>query len=443
MPARVCSPSVKSRRWRIVIENQSRIPTLPPLSSQWLLGCTLFSLAVSIKMNALLMAPALLFLLVRNTGIPAAIAYTAYTVALQVRGSWSMRLSPWTQGDEYVLCSCGNAISLFLSLSPRARPCTLPPLCRRSLPSFPRFFQAVIGAPFLLTHPASYVSKAFEFSRVFFYQWTVNLKFLPESVFLSPALARGLLFGHLGVLLAFVCFKWMRSDGGVVPVLERVLCGRQARRLGAAGQETSTADAAKALAALAPATDASSPLRGGGGDATAEGGREKGGQGALRRRKEGAKEADAALSNPAGAQLATSEEKGAPHRAVGSSPYLFVDSPGFIVYAFFTSNFIGIAFLRTLHYQFYAWYFHTLPFLLAWSLWGHRAATAGGLVPAVVAAILSFAVLGSIEYGFNVGDATGAGSAVSSLALQAGHALLLVGLLAGRDHFPAAKGARE
>ena len=40
--------------------------------------------------------------------------------------------------------------------------------------------QVVLGAPFLVAAPASYVRKAFELSRVFLHKWTVNLHFLPE-----------------------------------------------------------------------------------------------------------------------------------------------------------------------------------------------------------------------------------------------------------------------
>jgi len=53
--------------------------------------------------------------------------------------------------------------------------------------------QVVIGLPFLATYPLEYLEKSFEFSRVFVYQWTVNLKFLPESIFLCKELSLFLL----------------------------------------------------------------------------------------------------------------------------------------------------------------------------------------------------------------------------------------------------------
>jgi ALG3 protein len=41
--------------------------------------------------------------------------------------------------------------------------------------------QLLLGAPFLLTYPVSYLRKAFELDRVFFYQWTVNWKVCLEK----------------------------------------------------------------------------------------------------------------------------------------------------------------------------------------------------------------------------------------------------------------------
>jgi len=87
---------------------------------QWTIGCVVFSLAVSIKMNVLLFAPGLLLLLLESSG------------------------SLWEVILRLGFC------------------CALP--------------QLILGAPFLVTFPVSYLRKAFELDRVFFYQWTVNWK---------------------------------------------------------------------------------------------------------------------------------------------------------------------------------------------------------------------------------------------------------------------------
>ena len=95
------------------------VSTLCFMKNSWRLGCAFFSLAVSIKMNILLFAPGLLLLL--------------------------LQYSPDLGETALCLTICAA-------------------------------IQLVLGAPFLLKFPTSYIKKAFEFDRVFFYKWTVNLK---------------------------------------------------------------------------------------------------------------------------------------------------------------------------------------------------------------------------------------------------------------------------
>lgn len=84
------------------------------------------------------------------------------------------------------------------------------------------------------------------------------------------------------------------------------------------------------------------------------------------------------------------------------------------MWVLFTSNFVGVCFSRSLHYQFYVWYFHTLPLLL-YSTRLHAA--------------LRVAVLLAIEYCWNVYPSTPA----SSLLLHACHAATLAALLLLRN----------
>lgn len=63
--------------------------------------------------------------------------------------------------------------------------------------------------PFFWDQEASYIrwtylANAFNFKRKFLYEWTVNWRVLSEEVFLSDAFSNALLVGHVSVLLFFV-----------------------------------------------------------------------------------------------------------------------------------------------------------------------------------------------------------------------------------------------
>ncbi|KAI8446515.1 family 58 glycosyltransferase [Phakopsora pachyrhizi] len=85
--------------------------------------------------------------------------------------------------------------------------------------------QALIGSPFLLTYPHQYLSKAFEFKRVFFYRWTVNWRMLPQEIFLSPKFSTLLTISHLLTLVVFAWTRWCRafSEEGMIQLLIRGL----------------------------------------------------------------------------------------------------------------------------------------------------------------------------------------------------------------------------
>ena len=79
-------------------------------------------------------------------------------------------------------------------------------------------------------------------------------------------------------------------------------------------------------------------------------------------------------------------------------------NPEFVVSTVFVSNFIGIVFARSLHYQFYCWYFHSLPYLL----WKGKVFKNRVILNFVVSAT----VLGCVELCFNVYPATAWSSAL-------------------------------
>ncbi|KAL7851326.1 hypothetical protein AOLI_G00216820 [Acnodon oligacanthus] len=132
------------------------------LDARWTLGCALYSLAVSVKMNVMLFAPGLLFLLLSEFGL--------------------IKTLP-----KLILCA---VIQLFL------------------------------GLPFLLVNPVGYVSRAFDLGRQFLFKWTVNWRFLPEEIFLSRYFHLALLFAHLTTLISFALKRWKRSGSSICALLK-------------------------------------------------------------------------------------------------------------------------------------------------------------------------------------------------------------------------------
>ncbi|KAF3767108.1 family 58 glycosyltransferase [Cryphonectria parasitica EP155] len=85
--------------------------------------------------------------------------------------------------------------------------------------------QALIAAPFL-QFPWSYLSRAFEFSRQFFFKWTVNWRFVGEDMFLSKQFSYTLLALHASVLLTFLFTRWLPPTGKTIPDILRATLGR-------------------------------------------------------------------------------------------------------------------------------------------------------------------------------------------------------------------------
>ena len=242
----------------------------------WALGCAVFSLAVSIKMNVLLFAPGLLLLLLqKNQSLLGTIRHLSICASLQL----------------------------------------------------------LLGWPFLTTYPISYIKKAFEFDRVFFFKWTVNWKFLPEEMFTSKPWALMLLACHLGVL-GLLAKKWWRSSNSQLEVMRW-----------------------------------------------------------------------------------TNSDKGDD----------ICLSPEYVIHTMFVSNYVGIVFARTLHYQFYCWYFYSLPMLL-WLTSFDSSSSTDKLSKVVLPLSANIIAVVCVEFAFNVFPAT----ELSSAVLQLSHAYLLMKIVSSK-----------
>lgn len=245
--------------------------------------------------------------------------------------------------------------------------------------------QLLLGAPFLWTHPVQYVRGSFDLGRVFEHKWTVNYRFLPRDWFEWSGFHVTLLAVHLVLLLAFVrpAYTYMQAYCRLRHVQKRFQLQIDAKNSEHSLSERSTE--------LEPDAD-SEPL-------TAE-------QQKFLQSYERTLLASAAAKRPNDAKLQHTQHQ----HQIEKYTLNCEKSVQLILLPLFLANFIGVVCARSLHYQFYVWYFHSLPYLV-WSTSGYSTS-------------VRFLLLGVIEFAWN----TYPSSEVSSLALHAAHVVLLWGV---------------
>ncbi|XP_032515098.2 lethal(2)neighbour of Tid protein [Danaus plexippus] len=250
------------------------------LDSKWYLGSLFYSLAVSIKMNILLYAPALLFFYLVNLGL---------------------------KGTIQQLLLCG-------------------------------VIQLVLGMPFLLVAPIAYIKGSFDLGRVFNHTWTVNYRFLDIKTFESKFFHLTLLGIHMMLLILCLpmCIKYFQSYCRLKYVQRQVQ-----PQIDAKNREN------KKRAKLRKDIKSN-----------------------LNQPDEILSKEQEAFLNSFEAMLKNSSQKSKQDKVIKEhekekhfSINFDILSQLFIL-PMFLVNFIGIVCARSLHYQFYSWYFHTLPYLL-------------------------------------------------------------------------------
>ena len=212
--------------------------------------------------------------------------------------------------------------------------------------------QLLLGAPFLFTDPSAYMGRAFELGRVFTYRWSVNFQFVPEEIFVATWFGKSLLLATV-VCWGIVAF---RRWGPRLTRASNLLRVENLRRKRFIKEQV---EARRGAPTATPEDRA----------------------------------------NLAVSLFRTSVEERKTQATVEAEVSLA------IVQTLFEANMIGFCLSRSMHYQFFAWAFHQLPFLL-WTS-----------VDARFPQILKWAIFAIFEWAFNTYPATYGSSAMLVFAV--------------------------
>lgn len=206
--------------------------------------------------------------------------------------------------------------------------------------------QLVLGLPFLIVNPVNYIKGSFDFGRVFNHTWTVNYRFLDVETFENCCFHLTLLALHVLLLIIFLpmCIKYFQSYCRLRYVQNQVQPQIDAKNLQI--KEKSKVKKAKKKQATKPEEEKLT------------------------------KEQEEFL-NSFESTLQKSSGQAGKKKVANKKPINIEEEESFysinydiitqlFILPMFIVNFIGLVCARSLHYQFYSWYFHSLPYLL-WS----------------------------------------------------------------------------
>lgn len=247
------------------------------------------------------------------------------------------------------------------------------------------FIQLLLGAPFLFSNPVAYLKGSFDIGRVFNHTWTVNYRFLDVDIFESKCFHLTLLAIHVILLMIFLplCTKYFQTYCRLKYVQKQVQPQIDLEnKINQTKSKMKKEQKVKAGLEVEKLT----------------------------------KEQEEFLNSFENMLQKSSQKSGKkthkkPIDVKESSKYHInfdILSQMFIL-PMFLVNFIGIVCARSLHYQFYSWYFHSLPYLL-WST--H------------FSIISKFLILALIEFSWNTYPST----VLSSMLLHFCHLGILFGV---------------
>ncbi|XP_013148455.1 PREDICTED: lethal(2)neighbour of tid protein 2 [Papilio polytes] len=230
--------------------------------------------------------------------------------------------------------------------------------------------QLFLGLPFLIVAPVSYLHGSFDIGRVFNHTWTVNYRFLKVKIFENTYFHLTLLAIHILLLIIFLpmCIQYFKSYCRLRYVQKQVQPQIDAKNV----ENKRKARIIKDKLKLQEVNE------------------EK----LTKEQEEFLNSFESMLQKTSNTNL--KKKKVDESENIHYSINFDVISQLFILPMFLT-NFIGVVCARSLHYQFYSWYFHSLPYLL-WST--------------NLSVIVRFLILALIEFCWNTYPSTNATSAM-------------------------------